>query len=293
MEKMKGIVPPMITPFTEQGEVDIDALRTLVEFLSKNVDGLFVAGSYGSGALMTAQERKDVTRNTIRFAAGRVPVVAMVGSASTAESVVLAIDAERAGASAVAAIGPYYFKYEQHALVDYFGSLVDAVKIPVYVYNNPRFQGYPMDHNTIGALAQRGVFGVKDATFDILAHADYQRSFAPSGFDVVLGTEAMWLSARVLGCEAFIPGLGNAFPELCRKLYREGMEGDFDACRRTQFLVNRVREVMSLTSSSQSAVYAMLALRGIISSRPRRPILPATESETAAIREALCGLKLL
>lgn len=287
MAKLKGVVPPMITPFGEDGAVDFKALFSLVEFLSDRVDGLFVTGSYGSGPLMSTEERKAVTSETIRVAAGRVPIVTMVGAASTAEAVDLARHAEAAGAAAVAAVGPYYFKHDREALLRFFGSLVDAVRIPVYVYNNPRFQGYPMALDTVAALKERGVFGVKDATFDILVHSDYQRTLAPDGFDVVLGTEAMWLSARVLGCEAFIPGLGNAFPELCRRLYREGMEGDYPACRATQFLVNELREVMALAPSTQSAVYAMLELRGIISAFPRGPVLPAGEREKDAIRDAL------
>ena len=293
MAKLKGVVPPMITPFGEDGAIDFKALISLVEFLSGHVDGLFVTGSYGSGPLMSTEERKAVTSEAVRAAAGRIPIITMVGAASTLETVELARHAESAGAAAVAAVGPYYFKHDREALTRFFGSLVDAVHIPAYVYNNPRFQGYPMAHDTIAALKERGVYGVKDATFDILVHADYQRSFAPDGFDVVLGTEAMWLSARVLGCEAFIPGLGNAFPELCRRLFREGMEGDFHSCRTTQFLVNELREILALAPSTQSAVYAMLELRGIIAAGPRGPVLAATELEKRAIREALHRLNLL
>ena len=168
---LKGIVPPMITPFTEEGRVDLEALGRLVEFLSPHVGGLFVTGSYGSGPLMTDEERGMVTAETIRCVSPGVPVVVMVGSTCTSESVALARKAERAGASAVAAVGPYYFKYDREALVRYYGSIVDAVGIPVYVYNNPRFQGYPMEIETIEALQARGVLGVKDATFDMLAHA--------------------------------------------------------------------------------------------------------------------------
>lgn len=74
-------------------------------------------------------------------------------------------------------------------------------------------------------LKAKGLAGVKDATFDILKYAKYERLLKDENFDVALGTEAMWLSARVLGCEAYIPGIANAFPEICKKMYQEGMEG--------------------------------------------------------------------
>jgi dihydrodipicolinate synthase/N-acetylneuraminate lyase len=135
--------------------------------------------------------------------------------------------------------------------------------------------------------------GVKDATFDMLIHATYQRTLADEHFDVALGTEALWLPARSLGCESFIPGLGNAYPELCRTAHRQGMAGEWEACRESQFLINELREVMYLARSTQLAVYAMLELRGIITAYPRLPFTPATGAEKNSIAEALRRLELL
>ena len=95
-------------------------------------------------------------------------------------------------------------------------------------------------------------------------------------FDVALGTEAMWLSARVLRCEAYIPGIANAFPEICKKMYQEGMEGRYEECRTTQFQVNKMRDIMYLAKSTQLAIYAMLEIRGIVTCYPRKPFVPAS-----------------
>ena len=81
----------------------------------------------------------------------------------------------------------------------------------------------------------------------------------------------MFASARVLGCEAFIPGLANAFPEINKQMFEEGMKWDMEACAKTQFKINELRDVMYLARSTQLAVYAMLEIRGIIKSFPRRP----------------------
>ena len=126
-----------------------------------------------------------------------------------------------------------------------------------------------------------------------MMHANYMRLFKSDTFDVALGTEAMWLSACVLGCRAFIPGIGNAFPEICRKMYREGVAGDHEQCRKTQFEVNEMREIMYLARSTQLAIYAMLEIRGIIKAYPRSPFIPATDQEKAAIRERLKALGLV
>jgi dihydrodipicolinate synthase/N-acetylneuraminate lyase len=291
--KLKGVIPPMITPFKENGDVDLENLKYLVAFLTKYVDGLFITGSYGSGPLMNVEERKMVMEVTIQAAEGVVPVIPMVGTTNTRDSVELAKHAQAHGAAAVAAVGPFYFNYKEEELLNFYSDLIDAVRIPVYLYNNPKFQGYSIDFNTVKKLKERGLAGIKDATFDIMIHAQYQRQLKDDHFDVVLGTEAMFASASILGCQAFIPGLANAYPEINKKMYEEGMTGNIEACVKTQFLINELREVMYLARSTQLAIYVMLELRGIMKTYPRKPFLPATEQEKQAIRTELQRLHVL
>ena len=293
MFKMKGVVPPMVTPFAENGEVDYDSLRTLVQFLKKEVHGLFITGSYGSGALMSQEERKKVAEVTMEVVAGEIPVIVMVGTTTTKDSVELTRHAEEIGAQAVASVGPYYFTHNNDDLIQFYTDLIDSAHLPVYLYNNPKFQGYEISIDVLRELKGRGLAGVKDATFDILTHATYQRLLKDDSFDLALGTEAMWLSARALGTEAFIPGLANAFPEMNRKMYEEGMRDDFTACRKTQFEVNEMRDVMYLARSTQLAVYAMLEIRGIVKAYPRAPFIPASKKEKEAIKNALKRMKVL
>jgi len=292
MFQMKGSVPPMITPFSRDGEVDYMGLESLVDFLKDRVDGLFINGSYGSGALMTVEERKKVAEVTLRSVAGRIPVIVHTGSTNNRDTVELSRHARAAGAQAVSAVGPYYFKHNDDSICYFFEDILKSVgpDFPVYVYNNPQFQGYPMGLPLLRRLKHMGVRGMKDATFDILLHATYQRTLKDEAFDVVLGTEAMWLSARALGCEGFVPGLANAFPEIVHRMCREGLANDFEACRGTQFEVNRMREVMYLAQSTQLAIYAMLEIRGVLTAYPRAPFMPAGESEKKSIREELVKL---
>ena len=184
MFQMYGVVPPMLTPFQINGEVDYESLKTLVNFLSTHVNGLFINGSYGGGVLMTEEERRQVAETTIDTAAGRVPVIVQVGTADSLSAARLVDHAASAGAAAVAAVGPYYFKHNKDEICHYFDALVKAAKgrLPVYVYNNPQFQGYPMDLDVIRTLKEQvGVSGVKDATFDIQTMAKYMR-LLKSGF---------------------------------------------------------------------------------------------------------------
>jgi dihydrodipicolinate synthase/N-acetylneuraminate lyase len=290
---MKGVVPPMITPFTKEGDLDLPGLRKLVSYLRNEVDGLFICGSYGGGALMSVEERKTVCKVTCEVVDGKIPVVVMVGTTNNRDSQELAKQAEECGAAAVAAVGPYYFKHSQRDLIDFYTELIDSVNIPVYLYDNPGFQGYDITMETKKILKDKGLAGIKDATFNILTYATQERILKDDNFDLALGTEAMWLSASVLGCEAFIPGLANAFPEICKKMYKEGMDKDFVACRETQFVVNEMRDIMYLAKSTQLAIYAMLEIRGIVTCYPRKPFLPATEDEKVNIKKALVKLGIM
>lgn len=293
MFKMKGVVPPMIVPFLENGEVDYDSLKTLTAFLKENVDGLFVTGSYGSGAMLTVEERMHILSCVLKEVDGKIPVIAHVGTADSLSAARLAEHASAIGAAAVSAVGPFYYKHNADGICAFYDAIMKASSVPVYVYNNPQFQGYPMELSLLKRLKGNGISGIKDATFDIIQHANYMRLLKDDEFDVALGTEAMWLSASVLGCKAFIPGIGNVFPEICKKMYDESQEENYAACRETQFQVNELRDIMYLARSTQLAVYAMLELRGIIRAYPRSPFIPATAEEKEAIRARLRALNML
>lgn len=293
MFKMHGVVPPMITPFKKDGDLDTEGLKTLVQYLRNEVDGLFITGSYGAGPMMTIEERKKVLEITIGTAQGKIPVIPMVGTTNNRETVDLAKHAEANGAAAVAAVGPFYFTHKEDDLLDFYTDLIDSVSIPVYLYNNPGFQGYPIGLETLKKLKERGLAGVKDATFDILTHATYHRVLKDDKFDIALGTEAMFASACVLGCKAFIPGLANAFPEINKKMFAQGMKGDFIGCAKTQFEINELRDVMYLAKSTQLAIYSMLEIRGILKAYPRRPFVPASEHDKQSIKAELSRLGMI
>ena len=289
MYRMNGVVPPMITPFQSDGQIDETGLTTLVEYLSKNVHGLFICGSYGCGPMMSTDERKRVAQQVVEIAKGSVDVIVHIGSTNTKDSADLASHASEIGADAVAAVGPYYFHHQDDSVIGFYQDLVAASGIPVYVYNNPKFQGYPMSIDLVQRLRDVGVHGIKDATFDIMYHGTLHRVFGDT-FDIALGTEAMFLPAASLGTSAFIPGIGNAFPELNTQMFHQAESGDFAACRETQFRINKMREVMYLARSTQLAVYAMLEIREILSAVPRKPFIPATKDEKEAIRKELVAL---
>jgi len=109
MFKLKGVVPPMITPFNKEGNLDIESLEKLVTFLKDKVNGLYICGSYGSGPMMSVEERKKVTEVTVKVADRKIPIIAHTGTTNTRDTVELTRHAEEVGCAAASAVGPYYF----------------------------------------------------------------------------------------------------------------------------------------------------------------------------------------
>lgn len=289
---LKGVIPPMITSFDGDGNVDEKALRNHVSFLSKNVDGLFICGSYGSGPLMSAEQREKVVEITIDEAKGRVPVIVHVGAVSTDTSVELAKHAEDKGAICVASVPPYYYSPPEKDIIYHYERLVKAVSIPVYVYNNPKTVGYGISPELMSKITDVGVKGVKDSSFDIMVFADFRRKLGDRDFDVVLGTEALFLSASVLGARAFIPGLGNAFPEICVELYKACVKKDYDKAWEVQKKVNHMRDIMQMAATIVS-VYEMLRMRGFDAGMPKAPFRLVDEATRKSMRKALQEIEML
>jgi len=295
MFKLHGVIPPMVTPFNREGELDIANLERLVDYLKDHVHGVFICGSYGSGPMMNVEERKKVAEVCVKVAKGKIAIIAHTGTTNTRDTVELTRHAEKIGCDGAASVGPYYFHHTRDGVLTFYEAMLNSVSptFPIYMYHNPKFSGYEISLDVIKRLKDHGLHGIKDATFDIMKFATYMRVLGKEGFDVVLGTESMWTAARALGAEAYIPGLANAFPEICVQMWQEGMNNDFEACRQTQFKVNQMREVMYLAQSTQLAVYAMLEIRGIIQAFPRSPFVAANPDVMDNIRRALDQLEVL
>jgi len=287
--KLHGIIPPLITPFTKDGQVYEKGIENILEFICDHINGLFLCGSYGSGPLMSAEQRKKVVEICMRYLSRSVKVIVHVGSTDTLTSIALAKHAEDVGADAVASVPPYYYKHSGEAVKEHFKRLLEAVDIPVYVYNNPKTVGYAISPTLLRELEEMGVRGVKDSSFDILNFMNYKRACS-SDFDVVVGTEALMLPSYILGARAFIPGLGNHFPEVVRELFDACEKGDWERARNLQYKVLALREITHSAGSSIAGVHAILKLRGVDAGYPRLPFTLPSEDRINEIKRKLVKL---
>lgn len=289
MKNLYGIIPPLITPFTEDGELDRVALHEVLKFICDYVHGLFVCGTYGSGPMMSIKERKRVVEEVISSVPGRLEIIVHVGAINTQSAVALAKHAQDVGAGRVASIPPYYYRYREEYVIEHFTRLVGAVDVPVYLYNNPNTVGYAISPPLLSKLEKIGVKGVKDSSFDVLNFMNYKRSCSEE-FDVVAGTEALMLPLYVLGARAFIAGMSNYLPELVKELFNCLEEGRWKDAERLQYRVVEVRGIAHSAGSSIVGVHTILKLRGVKSGYPKLPFKMPSSEKVEEIKSKLVEL---
>jgi len=292
-----GVIPPILTPFSTDGTVDLAALRRVVDFVVPHVHGLYPIGTYGSGPLMTVDERKHVLEVILEQVNGRVPVVAHVGAASSVIAVELAKHAKQAGASGTGAISPYYApNLPEDNLYDYFARIIDAVndhEFPFFVYNNAHYSQNSVSPRLLGRLAKLGLRGCKDSSFDLVNFFQYTDAVSDyPDFNVIVGTEAFFVGAFDAGATGTVCGLGNIFPELLRQLYDAYMEGNRTEAMRLQRLILRIRTITKL-GPTVPIMHEIFKMRGVDGGVSRSPFIPIDSQTTRTVRESLTRLGVL
>jgi 4-hydroxy-tetrahydrodipicolinate synthase len=293
--EIKGVVVPLITPFTEDGEVYEKGLRRLLDFhIEKGVHGIFPCGTYGSGPLMTTEQREKVIEITVDQIKGRMSVIAQVGAASTSETVTLARHAETVGVDVVAAVPPYYYSYDETAILEHYRQLVRAVNIPVYAYNIPKTSGFTITPSTLAKMADFGVKGVKDSSFSLIDFMHFILELKQrKDFTFMVGTEALLLPAMMVGAKGCVSGLANVFPELVVKLYQAILKKDYEEAVKLQLKAVEARRILTAARSTTAASHGLLKEIGIDAGIPKRPILSLTNEELSQMRKGFSRIGLL
>ena len=289
----RGLMPAMVTPFDERGEVDLGAAEAVVErFIEAGVDGISPLGSTGEFSHLTGEERKRFAEEVTRIVAGRVPVVVGVGAAGTREMVELARHAEGAGADAVLVVSPFYWKIGEEALFRHFAAVAEAVGIPVVIYNLPMLTGIDLSPSLIARVATEcpNVVGIKDTVTEYGHTVSVLREVKPSrpDFSVLQGWEDLILPSLLAGADGSICAFANVAPELFVALVRAARSGDLE---RAAELHRRVLSLLTLGAHSDppmGAIKLAMKMLGVpISSAVRGPALPAPPEAEEHVRAAL------
>ncbi|RVW03573.1 4-hydroxy-tetrahydrodipicolinate synthase [Rhodococcus spongiicola] len=270
------VLTAMVTPFTKDGKLDLDAGVELAAHLVDNgCDGLVLAGTTGESPTTTENEKLELLRAVVDTVGDRARIVAGAGSNDTAHSIELARDAARAGAHGLLVVTPYYSRPPQAGLYAHFTAVADATDLPVMLYDIPPRSVVPIETETIRALADHPrILAVKDAKGDLNAGAEL---IGTTDLDFFSGDDPLnlpWLSVGAIG---FVSVIGHLVPQRLRALHTAFMEGDLATAREINLsLVPVNRSVARLGGVSASK--AGLRLLGIDVGDPRLPqVAPTTE----------------
>ncbi|MDY3850729.1 MAG: 4-hydroxy-tetrahydrodipicolinate synthase [Bullifex sp.] len=225
----KGVFTALITPFTDYGTVDYAALERIVNFQIENgIDGLVPCGTTGESPCLSHEEHDRVIAQTIKFAAGRVPVIAGTGSNATNEAIRLSQHAEDAGVDAVLLVNPYYNKPNQEGLYRHFRAIADSVSVPCILYNIKGRTGVNLETDTLLRLVRDcpNIYAVKEASGNLDQMTDVINR-SPSDFIVLSGDDNLALELVKRGGDGVISVASNLFPKEMVSMVHAAMDGDY------------------------------------------------------------------
>jgi len=224
---LQGSLVAIVTPMFDDGGLDLDALRTLIDFHVKaGTDGIVIVGTTGESPTVDFDEHCQLIKTTVEHAAGRIPVIAGTGANSTKEAIELTAQAKAMGAEACLLVAPYYNKPTQEGLYQHFAAVAAAVDIPQILYNVPGRTGCDISNDTVLRLAKiKNIVGIKDATGGIERGTDLLLR-APKDFIIYSGDDATGAALMLLGGHGVISVTANVAPSLMKEMCVAAMAGD-------------------------------------------------------------------
>ncbi len=285
--KLTGIIPPMATPFTAEGEIDERAFRAEIRFfLAKKVHGVCVGGSTGEGHTVTRDEFKRLMTIAAEEVNGAIPLVAGIIANSTREAALRARDVEDLRIDALQITPVHYlFKPDEAATYRHFQSLTEQVKQPIVIYNV-----IPWNYLSPALLLRimrelPGVIGVKQSAGDLKLMADLLLD-CPADKVVLTAIDALLYPSFALGSPGTIAALPAAAPGVCVALWEAVQRGDHATAREIHARLLRFWNTIAGDNLPACVKYA-LSLQGCPAGEPRAPMPPASAAQREAIAPAL------
>jgi len=282
-----GSIPALVTPFRD-GAFDEDAFRRLVAFQIENGSSALVpCGTTGESPTLSHEEHMQVTEVCIEVAAGKVSVIAGAGSNSTAEAIMLASHAEKAGADAVLVVTPYYNKPNQEGMYRHFKAVHDATNIPIVLYNIPGRSIVDLSLETMARLGELPrVVGIKDATGELARVSAYRQALGHE-FCQLSGNDESALGHFAHGGRGCISVSANVAPRLCAEFQQALADGDRVRALELEGLLHPLHTALFTDTSPGPAKYAMSRVFGWMTGEVRLPVVEPSAASRAAVDKAL------
>jgi len=290
---IRGCGTALVTPFREDGSVDLEALRRLVQFqLCEGIDFLVPCGTTGETPTLEHGEYLGIIRVVVEEVRGKVPVIAGVGGNNTRKVIELAHEVQALGVQGILSVAPYYNKPTQEGLYQHFKAIADATELPVILYNVPGRTSSNLEPATVARLSKiENIIGIKEASGSITQQMEVLGAVEPD-FRVLSGDDAFTFPLMALGGVGVVSVVSNEIPAQMTKLTRLMLEGKYDEARKLHFQLLPLMQANFL-ETNPIPVKAALAMMGMIEEVYRLPLVPMKPENRAKLERVMAALGLL
>jgi 4-hydroxy-tetrahydrodipicolinate synthase len=291
-DAVRGAITPLITPFADDGSLDLDAIPRLVDWqLAHGTHGISVGGSTGEPTSMTVAERIEVMRATAAAVDGRVPFLPGTGTALMAETLELTAEAQRLGAAAALVVTPYYSRAQQDGLYDWYARVAaEFPDLPLILYNVPIRAAVDIAPDTVGRLrrAHPNIVGIKETTRDF-EHVSHVLNAAGTDFIALSGIELLCYPMLTLGGRGHLSCVANFAPVPVAQLYDAFAAGDHARARALHYDLHPLVAAAFAETNPVPAKWVMHELGLLPSGHAREPLAPLSPAGQERVRGLLAA----
>ena len=291
MELFQGSGVALITPFTKSGEVDYKALENLIEYqIAGGIDAIITLGTTGEASTLTAEEKAEVIKFSKKVINGRTQWIIGTGGNCTANACKSSAFAEEVGADAVLVVTPYYNKCTQNGLVEYYGAIRGATKLPIISYNVPGRTGVNIQPSTFAKAVKLGyVDAIKEASGNISQISEVARLIEEELDNKAVlysGDDGITLPVMAVGGKGVISVLANPAPKQMKALTDACLKGDYKEAKRLQHALNPFVSAL-FCEVNPIPVKAACSMLGLCENVMRAPLTVLEECNYDKVKNAL------
>lgn len=287
----RGMYVPIVTPFHEDQSIDFEGFKKVIDYTIENgVDGMLIAGGTGEYHMMSLEEQKEVIKKGCEFVAGRVPVIAGVGTSTPSVTIEMANFAAECGASWGLVLPPYYQPTTRQGIIDFYREIAENSRIGIMIYNNPLATAVDLDPELIYELSQiDNIVALKD-TADLL-HTSAVVALVKDreDFTVFQGYEHAILPGLLIGAEGGFAILMNALPKEYARMYALTKEHKWQEAVQVNLSMSGLYTAMEL-EPYPAPVKAAMRMMGLPAGCVRKPLVDASDELKAAMKKDLKAL---
>jgi len=286
---LRGIIPAIVTPFKENGELDKEGLKCLTRFLlDQGVHGIMTTGGNGEFPHLLREEKKTITEIVAQEVKGRVPVIAGTAACSTMETLLLSQEAkEAAGADAVIITPPYYFKLSDDSIYEHYRMLSERLDIPIIVYNNPLYTGNNLSPNLIDRIADlKGIIGLKQSNSDLGQLVETIR-MSGGKISIHTGIDSQFYPSLCVGAKGIFSTAACLIPNQMVEIFNHFESGKHKEAFTIYMKIQKLNRFLEYDPGYVSSCKEGLRLLGLPGGSVRKPLPELHPNEREALKEAL------